>query len=65
LRRHAYAAGLPFKNVCEYSTGFRCYHSNLLKRMASVYGEDKLVEESGFVCMLEALPKLRFIDARS
>jgi dolichol-phosphate mannosyltransferase len=56
---------VPFKNVRDYSTGFRCYHSNLLQRMASVYGEDKLVEESGFVCMLEVLLKLRSIDARA
>ena len=52
-------------NVRDYSTGFRCYHSSLLKRMASVYGEDKLVEESGFVCMLEVLLKLRAIGARA
>jgi dolichol-phosphate mannosyltransferase len=56
---------VPFKNVRDYSTGFRCYHSSLLKRMASVYGEDKLVEESGFVCMLEVLLKLRAIGAKA
>ncbi|HEY1085043.1 MAG TPA: glycosyltransferase family 2 protein [Prosthecobacter sp.] len=54
---------VPFKNVRDYSTGFRCYDSALLQRMAQVYGEDKLVEESGFVCMLEVLLKLRAIGA--
>lgn len=56
---------VPFKNVRDYSTGFRCYHSSILKRMASVYGADKLVEESGFVCMLEVLLKLRAIGVRA
>lgn len=56
---------VPFRNVRDYSTGFRCYDSALLQRMAAVYGEDKLVEESGFVCMLEVLLKLRAIGARA
>jgi len=56
---------VPFKNVRDYSTGFRCYDSDLLKRMAMVYGEDKLVEESGFVCMLEVMLKLRAIGAKA
>lgn len=50
---------VPFRNVRDYSTGFRCYHSSILKRLAQVYGETKLVEETGFVCMLEVLLKLR------
>ncbi len=56
---------VPFKNVRDYSTGFRCYDSALLQRMAMVYGETKLVEESGFVCMLEVLLKLRAIGAKA
>ncbi len=56
---------VPFTNVRDYSTGFRAYDSALLKRMALVYGEDKLVEESGFVCMLEVLLKLRAIGAKA
>ncbi|TDU73423.1 dolichol-phosphate mannosyltransferase [Prosthecobacter fusiformis] len=56
---------VPFNNVRDYSTGFRAYDSGLLKRMATVYGEDKLVEESGFVCMLEVLLKLRAIGAKA
>lgn len=54
---------VPFKGVRDYSTGFRCYDSVLLRRMASAYGEDKLVEETGFVCMLEVMLKLRAIGA--
>lgn len=56
---------VPFKGVRDYSTGFRAYDSSLLKRMAQVYGENRLVEESGFVCMLEVLLKLRAIGARA
>jgi dolichol-phosphate mannosyltransferase len=56
---------VPFKNVRDYSTGFRCYHSSVLKRLAHVYGETKLVEETGFVCMLEVLLKLRSIGIQA
>lgn len=56
---------VPFKGVRDYSTGFRAYDSKLLKRMAQVYGEDRLVEESGFVCMLEVMLKLRAIGAQA
>lgn len=56
---------VPFRNVRDYSTGFRAYHSSILKRLAAAHGADKLVEESGFVCMLEVLLKLRGIGARA
>jgi dolichol-phosphate mannosyltransferase len=56
---------VPFHGVRDYSTGFRCYHSSILQRMALVYGKDKLVEEGGFVCMLEVLLKLRAIGVRA
>ncbi len=56
---------VPFQGVRDYSTGFRCYHSSILRRMAVVYGPEKLVEESGFVCMLEVLLKLRAIGVRA
>lgn len=56
---------VPFRNVRDYSTGFRCYHSSILKRMAHVYGETNLVEETGFVCMLEVLLKLRSIGTNA
>jgi dolichol-phosphate mannosyltransferase len=54
---------VPFAHVRDYSAGFRAYDSALLQRMILVYGRDKLVEESGFVCMLEVLLKLRAIGA--
>jgi dolichol-phosphate mannosyltransferase len=54
---------VPFKNVSDYSAGFRAYDASILQRMILAYGQDKLVEESGFVCMLEILLKLRAIGA--
>ena len=54
---------VPFANVRDYSAGFRAYDAALLQRMILAYGRDKLVEESGFVCMLEVLLKLRAIGA--
>jgi dolichol-phosphate mannosyltransferase len=54
---------VPFAFVRDYSTGFRAYRSSILQRMGKIYGEDKLVEERGFVCMLEVLLKLRAIGA--
>ena len=47
-----------YKNVRDYSTGFRAYRSSALKEVIRAYG-DRLVEESGFVCMLEVLLKHR------
>lgn len=56
---------VPFANVRDYSAGFRAYHSSIIQRMIQAYGKDKLVEESGFVCMLEILLKLRAIGAKA
>ncbi len=55
----------PYRGVRDYSTGFRGYRASILQRLAAVHGEDKLVEESGFVCMLEVLLKLRALGARA
>ncbi len=55
---------VPFREVRDYSTGFRGYRASTLQRLIAQYG-DKLVEESGFVCMLEVLLKLRAIGAKA
>jgi dolichol-phosphate mannosyltransferase len=52
----------PFKNVRDYSTGFRCYRSSILNRVAAHFA-GKLIEENGFVCQLELLLKMRTIRA--
>ena len=55
---------VPYREVRDYSTGFRGYRASTLQRLILQYG-DKLVEESGFVCMLEVLLKLRSIGAKA
>ncbi len=47
----------PLKGVQDYSSGFRVYRTDLLKRLVVHYGEDALVTESGFACMVELLLK--------
>ena len=54
---------LPYRNVRDYSTGFRAYDAAILDRLVSRYGE-RMVEQSGFACMLELIAKLRTIGAR-
>jgi hypothetical protein len=54
---------LPYRNVRDYSTGFRAYDSAIINRLMQRYG-DRLVEQSGFACMLELLAKLRTVGAR-
>lgn len=55
---------VPYREVRDYSTGFRGYRASTVQRLLLQYG-DKLVEESGFVCMLEVLLKLRAIGAKA
>jgi dolichol-phosphate mannosyltransferase len=55
---------VPYRDVRDYSTGFRGYRASTVQRLITQYG-DKLVEESGFVCMLEVLLKLRAIGAKA
>lgn len=45
------------------SCGYRAYSVGLLKKAFGIYG-DKLVEQTGFVCMAEVLVKLAMIGAR-
>jgi dolichol-phosphate mannosyltransferase len=54
---------LPYRNVRDYSTGFRAYDSAILDRLVVRYGEN-MVEQQGFACMLELIAKLRTIGAR-
>jgi dolichol-phosphate mannosyltransferase len=54
---------LPYRNVRDYSTGFRAYSSAILDRLVACFG-DGLVEQSGFACMLELIAKLRTVGAK-
>lgn len=53
---------LPYPGVRDYSTGFRAYRPEVVGALCARYGE-KLVEVSGFACMLEILAKLRGMGA--
>ena len=54
----------PYKNVRDYSAGFRAYRSTILRRLQEVYGTG-FIKENGFACMLEVLLKLRSIGGRA
>ncbi len=54
---------LPYRNVRDYSTGFRAYDSGVLDRLVIHFG-GQMVEQTGFACMLELIAKLRTIGAR-
>lgn len=51
----------PVGEAKDYSSGFRAYRVTALERLRSRHG--RLVEESGFSCMVELLLKLRGIGA--
>jgi dolichol-phosphate mannosyltransferase len=54
---------LPYRNVRDYSTGFRAYDASILDRLVARFGT-RMVEQSGFACMLELIAKLRTVGAR-
>lgn len=55
---------LPYRNVRDYSTGFRAYRSLTLGRLIRTSG-DNFIKESSFACMLELLLSLRWVGARA
>ncbi|HBJ83780.1 MAG TPA: dolichol-phosphate mannosyltransferase [Verrucomicrobiales bacterium] len=55
---------LPYRNVRDYSTGFRAYRSLTLGRLIKNAGP-RFLEESSFACMLELLLRLRWLGARA
>ena len=51
------------RGVTDFTCGYRAYSQEILERAHAQYG-DRLVEETGFACMLEVLIKLARIGAR-
>jgi dolichol-phosphate mannosyltransferase len=49
-------AFVPMKDIHTYSSFYRAYSSKALREMYRLYG-DKLIEQSGFECMVELLIK--------
>jgi dolichol-phosphate mannosyltransferase len=54
----------PYKNVRDYSAGYRAYRASILRRLRDAYG-DTFIRERGFACMLEVLLKIRSIGGRA
>lgn len=55
---------LPYRNVRDYSTGFRAYRSLTLGRLIKNAGP-QFLQESSFACMLELMLSLRWVGARA
>ncbi len=49
---------LPLNDIKDFTSGYRAYRANMLKRVSKHWGE-RLIEEKGFACMVELLLKLR------
>jgi dolichol-phosphate mannosyltransferase len=52
---------LPLKDINDFTSGFRAYQADLLRRAVRHWGE-RLIEEQGFACMVELLLKLRYLN---
>ncbi|HVN39276.1 MAG TPA: glycosyltransferase family 2 protein [Myxococcota bacterium] len=52
----------PTPGVRDFTSGYRAYRAELLRRAFETYGED-FVHESGFACMVDILLKLRRLGA--
>ncbi|MCB0344766.1 MAG: glycosyltransferase [Bdellovibrionales bacterium] len=52
----------PYRNVSDYSSGFRAYRSAILKALMEYHGTS-FISERGFACQVEVLLKLRDLDA--
>ncbi len=49
---------LPLNKIKDFTSGYRAYRVNILKKASIHYGET-LINEQGFACMVELLLKLR------
>ncbi len=48
----------PMKGVKDYTSGYRAYKAEVIKRMFSVYGQN-IIDQPGFSCMVDLLLKMR------
>ena len=55
----------PIKGLKEYSSGFRAYRANAIKRAIDVFGNNFIqLKGLGFTCTLEKLVKLKILGAK-
>ncbi len=52
----------PYRDVRDYSSGFRAYRAAILKALMEYHGTS-FISERGFACQVEVLLKLRDLDA--
>ncbi len=57
IANHMLRLFFPIKGVRTYSSFYRVYRADILKKAFAVYG-DSFIEENGFACMVEILVKL-------
>lgn len=55
----------PIKNLKEYSSGFRAYKAEIIKKAINIYGNNFIqIKGLGFTCTLEKIIKLKIIGAK-
>jgi len=52
---------LPLQGVKDYTSGYRAYTGDILKK-ALAYYDDRFITEKGFCCMVDILLKMRPLD---
>lgn len=57
--RLTFNALLPLNGIKDFTSGYRAYCVDLLRKTSNHWGE-RLIEEQGFACMVELLLKLRY-----
>lgn len=60
--KFVYSAVLRVTNVKDYTCGYRLYKRSILEKYIDKFG-DKIIEETGFTCMVEILYKLYICKA--
>ncbi|MBD3272124.1 MAG: glycosyltransferase [Elusimicrobia bacterium] len=61
IANHLMHRWFPIKHIHDYTSGYRMYCGNLLKKGFEHYGEN-LITEKGFTCMAEIIIKLGFLS---
>lgn len=56
-----FRTALPVAGIRDFTSGYRAYRTDLLRRATSHWGE-RIIEERGFACMVELLLKLRWCN---
>lgn len=55
----------PIAGARDYTCGYRLYSAKIIKKAFACYGKNGLVQEEGFLCMVEILLKLRALNLKA